>query len=257
MAQEPIDPDVDTPFDLTDEYPYADDGAAPHRLVEQRGHRPSRRRRQLRRRSDPGARGARGGAQAPRHVHRLHRRARAPPPRPGDRRQLRRRGTGRLLRSDPRRTARRRRLPSHRQRTRHPGQGPPDREDPHGHPRAHRAARRRQVRNRWLQGVGRTARRRLVGGERPVRPPHGRRAARRASLAPGVPARHPDHRTRGDGGVRPDRHDHHLLPESRHLRDHRLQLRDPGRPVPRDGVPQQGTGDRHRRPAGRTRRRRR
>ena len=37
-----------------------------------------------------------------------------------------------------------------------------------------------------------------------------------------------------------DRHDGHLLGRRRHLRDHRLRLRDAARPVPADGVPQQG-----------------
>ena len=48
--------------------------------------------------------------------------------------------------------------------------------------RAHRAARRRQVRQRQLQGVGRSARRRRVGGERAVRTARSGDLARRQRL---------------------------------------------------------------------------
>ena len=61
------------------------------------------------------------------------------------------------------------RHPGHRQRPRHPGQGSPEREDPGGHARPDRAARRRQVRRRRVQGVRRSARRRRLGGQRAVR----------------------------------------------------------------------------------------
>ena len=69
----------------------------------------------------PGPRGARGGAAPARHVHRLDRRARAPSPRLGGRRQLDRRGDGRPCHADrgadpPRRDGRR-----DRRRTRRPG----------------------------------------------------------------------------------------------------------------------------------------
>ena len=43
-----------------------------------------------------------------------------------------------------------------------------------------------------------------------------------------------------DGGVRPHRHDDHLLGRRRHLRDDDLRLRDDPGPVPADGLPQQG-----------------
>ena len=55
----------------------------------------SARRLRLQRREHPGPRGPGGGPPAPRHVHRLDRRARPAPPRLGDRRQLGRRGDGR------------------------------------------------------------------------------------------------------------------------------------------------------------------
>ena len=61
---------------------------------------PPRRRHVVRRLRDPGARGPRGGPQAPGHVHRLDRRARPAPPDLGDRGQRGRRGAGRLLRPD-------------------------------------------------------------------------------------------------------------------------------------------------------------
>ena len=61
-----------------------------------------------------------------------------------------------------------------------------------------------------------------------------------------------------------DRHHRHLLRQPRDLRDHHLLLRHPRQPVPRDGLPQQGPDDHHRRratrshgedePSGRTRR---
>ena len=51
---------------------------------------------QVHRAGHRGPRGARAGAQAPRHVHRRHRLARLPPPALGDRRQLDRRGHQRL-----------------------------------------------------------------------------------------------------------------------------------------------------------------
>ena len=55
-----------------------------------------RRRRRLRRQGHPGPRGPRPGAQAAGHVHRLHRSGRPAPPHLGGRRQLGRRGDGRL-----------------------------------------------------------------------------------------------------------------------------------------------------------------
>ena len=64
-------------------------------------------RRRLRRRQDQGPRGARGRAEAPGHVHRVDRCAWAAPPRLRDRRQLDRRGAGRLsaIRSTSRSTS--------------------------------------------------------------------------------------------------------------------------------------------------------
>ena len=87
----------------------------------------------------------------PGHVHRLDRSGRPPPPHLGGRRQLRRRGDGRLLHAHRRHAARRRRLPRRRQRSRHPGRPVPVRPaqgQERGRGRAHRAPRRRQVRRR-------------------------------------------------------------------------------------------------------------
>ena len=67
----------------------------------------------LRRQHHPGARGPRGGPQAPGHVHRLDRRARPAPPGLRGRRQLRRRGAGRPLRPHRGHAAGRRRRPGH------------------------------------------------------------------------------------------------------------------------------------------------
>ncbi len=75
----------------------------------------------LRRHLDPGPRRPGGGPQAPRHVHRLDRRARSAPPGLRGRRQLRRRGARRLRDDHRRHAARRRRRPRRRQRSRHPG----------------------------------------------------------------------------------------------------------------------------------------
>ena len=78
----------------------------------------------VRRRSNSGPQGPRGGAQAPGHVHRLDVGARAAPPRLRGRRQLDRRGAGRLRdRVDV--TIHHRQLDhGRRQRPRHPGRHP-------------------------------------------------------------------------------------------------------------------------------------
>ncbi len=120
----------------------------------------------------PGPGGARSGAQAPWDVHRFHRPGGSPPPHLGGRRQLRRRGDGRLLHADRRHPAGRRRLPGRRRRSRHPG-GPvpvrPAQGQERRRGRAHRAARRRQVRRRRLQGLRRPARRGRQRGQRAQR----------------------------------------------------------------------------------------
>ena len=143
----------------------------------------------LRRQGHPGPRGPRPGPQAARHVHRLDRSGRPPPPHLGGRRQLRRRGDGGLLHAHRRHAAGRRRLPRRRQRPWHPGRPVPVRSaqgQERGRGRAHRAARRRQVRRRGLQGLRRSARRRRQRRQRAVRAADRRGRPRRQALPPGV-----------------------------------------------------------------------
>ena len=99
----------------------------------------------------------------PGHVHRIDRAVRAPPPGLRGRRQLRRRGDGRLLHPHRRHAARRRRLPGRRQRPRHPGRPAPGVQGQvGGRDRPDHAARGRQVRRRGLQDLRRPARRRRL-----------------------------------------------------------------------------------------------
>ena len=165
--------------------------AIPGRRPSARGRRqPHRRghRRRLLGRQDQGPRGARGRPQTPGHVHRVHRAHRAPPPGVRGRRQLDRRGARRLLQRRPR-------LHPHRQLDHRDRQRPRDsggraHERPiGGRSRPHGAARRRQVRQRQLQGVGRPARRRRVGRQRAVRGPRPRDLAQRPRLPAVVRAR--------------------------------------------------------------------
>ena len=131
---------------------------------------PGRQGHRVRRRRHPGPRGPRGGPAPAGHVHRLDRRARPASPRLGGRRQLHRRGHGRPC-------------PSHRGHASSPmaacatsttaaaspwaSTSRPGKRRARG--RAHRAARRRQVRRRRLQGVGRPPRRGRLRGQRALR----------------------------------------------------------------------------------------
>ena len=96
-------------------------------------------------------RGPRGGPQAPRYVHRFHRRARPAPHGVGGRRQLRRRGAGRSLRHGPGHPAGRRRRPGRGQRPWHPGRHAPGREAAHGRGHHDHPARGREVRRQELR----------------------------------------------------------------------------------------------------------
>ena len=100
-------------------------------------------------------------------------------------RQLRRRGPGRLLHRDQRHHPHRQLRHRRRQRPRHPG-GPAPHGARHGRGRggADQAARGRQVRQGRLQGLGRPARRRHLGGERAQRDARGRDLARQEGLPP-------------------------------------------------------------------------
>ena len=209
----------------------------------------------LRRQGHPGPGGPRPGPQAARHVHRVHRSGGSPPPHLGGRRQLRRRGDGRLLHAHRRHAAGRRRLPRRRQRSRHPGRSVPLRPaqgQERGRGRAHRAARRRQVRRRGLQGLRRPARRRRQRGQRAQRAPGHRGRQGRQALPPGVRQgrqaagqarrrrRHPGARPHGSGTTVtfwPD-------PTVFARRGHRVRGPHRARAAADDGVPQQGPRDR-------------
>ena len=144
-----------------------------------------RRLRRLRHRSPDRSR---AGAQAPRHVH-LHRPA--GPPRPGGDRQRRRRGDRRPLLPDradglPGRLARGGgRRPRHAGRPAQGGAGVGGRGDPHPPPL------RRQVLRQVVPLLGRPARRRRLGGERPLGAPRGlgASATARSTTSPSPTAR--------------------------------------------------------------------
>ena len=164
----------------------------------------------VRRRADSGTQGTRGGAEASRHVHRLDERARAAPPRLRDRGQLDRRGAGRLLRHHHGDHPRGRLDHRGRQRARHPRGHARGGEDARGGGRAHRAPRRRQVRQGQLQGVRRAARRGRERGERALRAAQGVGEARgQAALHRLRPRRHHDQaqgaRPGGEAGDGDDR----------------------------------------------------
>ncbi|CAM9673181.1 unnamed protein product, partial [Ectocarpus fasciculatus] len=125
--------------------------------------------RRLRRGPDHGAGGPGARAQEARHVHRLHGAQGAPPPGVRGGGQRDRRGFGGLLRHGLRYPGGRRQLYGQGQRARHPVRHPPAHEEERPRDRHDRSPRRREVRRgrERVQGVGRSARRRCFGGERP------------------------------------------------------------------------------------------
>ena len=203
-------------------------------------HRRRRRYAAVQSRFDPGPQGTGGRAQASRDVHRVDQRER--PASPGVRggRQLDRRGAGRPLRPDQRHHPRRQLDHGAGQRPRDPGGHASDREDPGRRARPDRAARRRQVRQEHLQGVGRPARRGGLGGQRALRAARGRGGPRRQSVPHGVRARQDRQEARDPG--QGARHGYHRAVQAgpRNLHRARVPLHDPGGPAPAARVPQQG-----------------
>lgn len=135
------------------------------------------------------SRGSRGGPEAPGHVHRLDRLPRSDALPVGGHRQLRRRGPGRARLRDQRRPALRRQRRGPGPCARHPRRHRAE-DRAHGRRgRLHQAARRRQVRLGLVRRLGRTARRRRVRGQRPVRAARRRGRPGRPHLPDVVPPR--------------------------------------------------------------------
>ena len=151
----------------------------------------------------------------PGHVHRVDRAGRAAPSRLRGRRQLDRRSAGRILRSGQRHDSHRRVGDGRRQRPRHPGRSARERQV-RCRSRADGAPRRRQVRQRQLQGVRRAARRRRVGRERAVRNARRRDLAqRRRSTSRATSAARPTGDARDDRHDQAPRHQGHVQARSR------------------------------------------
>ncbi len=143
--------------------------------------------------------GARGGPQAPRHVHRLARQQ-GPHALPlGDHRQRGRRGAGRRREPHrgrpPRRPVGRGARPGPRHPRRHRAPDRPVRR----RGGLHQAARRGQVRRHLLRGDRWPARRRRLGRQRAVRPPRRRGGPGRQDLRDELPARRARHLRRPRG----------------------------------------------------------
>ena len=103
---------------------------------------------------------------------------------------------------------RRRRRARRRQRPRHPRRHPPDRGPADRRGRHDDPARRRQVRRRGLRGLGRSARRRHLRGQRAVHARGDRGQARRVRLAAGLLRRRQAAGRAAEG--RADRRDRHV-----------------------------------------------
>ena len=112
-----------------------------------------------------------------------------------------------------------------------------------GRSRADRAPRRRQVRQRQLQGVGRSARRRRLGRQRAVGDAGSRDLAQRPGLQADATSAATRRPTRGHRHDQEARHQDHLQARRADLRDHRVQLRHAGAAAARAGVPQRRRHD--------------
>ena len=211
-------------------------------------------RQHVQRGTPPRPRGAGGGPQASRHVHRLHRHPRPHALPVGDHRQRRRRGAGRLRapgRGDP---APGRLGRGARRRPRHPHrQGAQDRAA-RRRGGGHQAARGRQVRRRLVRRHRRPARRRSLGGQRALRADGHRRRPVAVPAGHQLPPRRARRlrRRRPEGGVHAevradpqgqagrqgqDRHPHPVLagpPDLHQGRD--VRVRGAARPGPADLV---------------------
>ena len=199
---------------------------------------------------DPGPQGSGGGAQAPGHVHRVDQRERPAPPRLRGGGQRDRRGAGGPLRLHQRHHPRRQLDHGPGQRARDPGGHAPDREDAGRRGGAHGAARRRQVRQELLQGVGRPARRRRLGGERAVGAAGGPGGPGRAAASHAVRARQDDEEAHGAREGQEHRHPDPLQARPGDLHRPRVSLHDAGGPAPSAGVSQPGRDDHHQGRAG-------
>ena len=183
--------------------------------------------RRLQRQGHHRPRGPRGGSPAPRHVHRLDRPARPPPPRLRGGGQLRRRGDRGPLRPRLGHPASRQQRHGRRRRPRHPGRGAREGEAPGGRGRDDDPARRRQVRRRRrLQGLRRPARGRRLGGQRALGAPPPRGAPRRPQVDAGLRARGAPGRAEARREGQGDGDDHHLPSRRRGVRGRRARLPD-------------------------------
>ncbi len=163
----------------------------------------------LRRRQDQSPRRARSGSETARDVHRVYRDHRLASPRVRGCRQLNRRGAGGILRSGQRPDPHRQLGHGDRQRSRHSCRPPRERQV-RGGSGADRSARRRQVRQRQLQGLGRPARRRHLGRQRALGAARARDLAGRPGLSADLRAGYAGGRPRGHGHDEEARHEGHL-----------------------------------------------
>src|SRR5436309_523083 len=214
---------------------------APKRAL--RGYEIDGRRDRLRRHANPGSRRAAGDPKTPCDVHRLGRHARPPPPRPRGRRQLDRRGDGRLLQGNPGHPERRRIRHGRGRRPRDPGRHSSEVRRAGRRNRAVADAQRRQVRTKNVPCVRRLARRRAFGRQRPQRMARGPRETGRAGAPDAFRARE---EVDGLGSRRPcgrHGHDHDLPSGFPGLRVHRIRLRHPGDASAGAGIPQRRPSD--------------
>ena len=130
------------------------------------------------------------------------------------------------------------------QRARHAGRHAPDREPARAGSHHDGAARRRKVRPRQLQGVGRSARRRRLGGQRAVRVGEAGNPQERQGLLPGISPRRSGDRVQADrrrraglgaaSGTKVT-----FKPDPEVFKHHRVQLRHAGAAPARAVVPEQ------------------